>query len=82
MLATIHDMTHEMCSTCITPPHIRKDGIIQTSPVVAIEKVKGPTHMVEGGNNLKNWYLVPTNLRHGGKTSLEVQLLLHSLLFT
>ena len=40
-------MTHEMSSTCSTLPQIRKDGIIQTSPVVAMKNVKGPAHMVE-----------------------------------
>ena len=35
-------MTHEMCSTCSTYPQIRKDGIIQTSPVAAMDRLKDP----------------------------------------
>ena len=35
-------MTHETCSTCSTLSQIRKDGIIQTSPVVAINRLKDP----------------------------------------
>ena len=35
-------MSHEMYSTCSTQFQIRKDGVIQTSPVVAINKLKGP----------------------------------------
>ena len=48
-------MPHEICSTCSTWPQIKKDGIIQTSLVVALEKIKGPAHiihMVEGGHHL------------------------------
>ena len=45
-------MTHEMRSTCSTYTYtqIRKDGIIQTSLVVALAKIDGPVHMVEGGH--------------------------------
>ena len=32
-------ITHEMCSTCNAQRQIRKDGIIQTSLVVALEKI-------------------------------------------
>ena len=35
-------MTHEMCSTCSTYPQIRKDGIIQTSPMAAMDRFKDP----------------------------------------
>ena len=35
-------MSHEMYSTCSTQFQIRKEGVIQTSPVVAINKLKGP----------------------------------------
>ena len=35
-------ITHETCSTCSTKSQIRKDGIIQTSLVVAINRLKGP----------------------------------------
>ena len=35
-------MTHEMCSTCSTYPQIRKDGIIQTSLVAAMDRLKDP----------------------------------------
>ena len=44
MLAIIRDDVLNM--QYIT--QIRKDGIIQTSPVVVPEKIKRPTHMVEG----------------------------------
>ena len=33
-------MTHETCSTCSTKSQIRTDGIIQTSPVEAINRLK------------------------------------------
>ena len=42
-------MTHEMCSTCSTKPQIRKDGIIQTSPVAAMDRLKD-----EGGHHPRN----------------------------
>ena len=45
-------MTHEMCSTCSTEFQIRKDGVIQTSPVVAINKLK----------DLPTWFKVATTL--------------------
>ena len=35
-------MTHETCSKCSTQSQIRKHGIIQTSPVVAIKRSKDP----------------------------------------
>ena len=53
MLATISDVTHEMCSTHSTQSQIQTDGVIQTYPVVALEKIKGPTHMVEDGHHLR-----------------------------
>ena len=40
-------------------PNSKKDGIAQTSLVVALQKIKGPTHMVEGGHNL--WNSPPPN---------------------
>ena len=30
------------------------DGSIQISLVVALKKIKGPTHMIESGHHLKN----------------------------
>ena len=32
--------------------HIRKDEIVQTTTEVAINRLKGPIHMVKGGHNL------------------------------
>ena len=51
MLATIRADTWNVLSK----HHIAKiwkDGIIQASPVVPFEQIKGPTHVVEGGHQL------------------------------
>ena len=64
MLATIRDGTWYVLNMQHLTP-IRKDGIIQTSSVVAIN-IKGPVHMVEGGHlirkapNLHPLYFVKT----------------------
>ena len=34
-------------------PNLKKDMIIQTSPAVAFEMIKGPTHMFEGDHHLR-----------------------------
>ena len=46
-------MTHETFSTCSTWSQLRKDGIIQTSLVVVLEKIEGPAHMVESDHHLR-----------------------------
>ena len=45
-------MTHGICSTCSTLPQIRKDGTLQTLPVVAIKRLK----------DLPTWLKVATTL--------------------
>ena len=52
MLATIHDDTWSVLNMQHIIPN-SKDGVIQTSPVVAIDRLKGPAHMVEGGHHLR-----------------------------
>ena len=52
MLAPIHDNTWNVLNMQHIPRN-SKDGIIQTSPVVAIKKIKGPAHMAEGGHHLR-----------------------------
>ena len=72
MLATIRDGTWNVPNM---QPEIRKDGIIQTSPVVTI-KIKGPTHMVESGHHLRKAPKPhPQDFgRFGGETSFWVYL--------
>ena len=59
-------MTHEMCSTTRTKSQIRKDVIMQTFLVVALEKIKGPTHMVEGGTTKVRDFQPPAIPQKGG----------------
>ena len=35
-------------------PQIRKDRIIETFLLVALQKIKGPAHMFAGGHHLRN----------------------------
>ena len=49
MLVTIRDDTWYVLNMHMTPYSKRS----QTSPVVAIKKIKGPAHMVEGGHHLR-----------------------------
>ena len=52
MSAPIHDDTRNMLNMQhIT--QIQKDGIIQTSPVAAIKRLKWHAHIVEGGHHLR-----------------------------
>ena len=53
MLPTIRDDTRSVLNIHITPK-IRKDGMIPTSLVVALQKIKGPTNLVDGGHQKRN----------------------------
>ena len=53
MLATIHDDTGNMLNMQHKMSNCRKDGIIQTSLVMVLIKIKGPAHMDEGGNHFR-----------------------------
>ena len=64
MLATIRDDTWNVLNMQKTS-QIQKDGIIQTSPVAAIHRLKDWSHMVEGGHHPRNR---PPNL---GTTSVD-----------
>ena len=53
MLATIRDDTWNVLNMRHTT-QIRKDGIIQTSLVVALKMIKDPPPMDDGGHQLRN----------------------------
>ena len=59
MLVTIHDDTWNVLNMQYITPN--SDGIIQTSPVVALEKIKEPGHMVEGDHHLRKPHPTPTD---------------------
>ena len=52
MLAIIRNDTWNVLKMLHISPN-SKNGIIQISPVVVLEKIKGPDHMVEGDNHLR-----------------------------
>ena len=56
MLVRIHDATWNMCNMQHTTPKFEKYGIIQISPVVVLEKIKGSAHMVESDHQIRKRY--------------------------
>ena len=57
-------MTQEMCSTCSTQSQIKKDGIIQTSQAVAMNRLKDPP----------TWLKVATTLEKPIELTLKFQI--------
>ena len=63
MLATIRDDTWNVLNMQHITPNSKKNGVIQTSMVVALQNIKGPTQMVEIGHHLwKKSQTPPTKL--------------------
>ena len=51
----------------------KKNGIIKTLPVVALKKLKGPAHMVDGAHHLRKRSQPPPNQLIRGQEMAGIQ---------